>query len=155
MTPCLLPSRAQLVGLRVCGTRYWPLELGARDPEAGPTPAEERMLDELFRSQVIHVKKRSGALSYEEDPTGVRSMVVGSNRASVLGGLFRPGQGAQQQQGMEEEDVESLCRLFTRDPALIGLAQVAKGLKHGGCAVAVDRTSHVSSHLKSPLVLCP
>ena len=35
MTPCLLPAPQQLVSLRVCGNRYWGLELGARDPFAG------------------------------------------------------------------------------------------------------------------------
>lgn len=59
----------------VCGPRYWPQrvadnqdrgELG--DPSGGGLAA-------LYRTHALYVQRKSGALSYVDDPSGVRSLL--------------------------------------------------------------------------------
>ena len=59
----------------VCGPRYWPQRV-ADDQEGGEggDPSEGR-LAALYRSHALYVQRKSGALSYVDDPSGVRSLL--------------------------------------------------------------------------------
>lgn len=61
----------------VCGPRYWPQRVAdeqdgvRRDLSGGPGGA----LAALYCSHAVYVQRKSGALSYVDDPSGVRSLL--------------------------------------------------------------------------------
>ncbi|KAL1925795.1 uncharacterized protein VTP21DRAFT_678 [Calcarisporiella thermophila] len=66
VTPCLLPDFATIKTIKLTTPRYWPIEL---DLEGNP-----EHLQSLLKTQVIFVKRKTGHLSYNEDPKGFRSI---------------------------------------------------------------------------------
>lgn len=71
----LLPG--QVAEVAVSGPRYWAQSV--RGPEA---------LAALYAGGVLHVQRKSGALAYAHDPTGVRSLL--SHAFDTVGGPFTP-----------------------------------------------------------------
>ncbi|KAK9828929.1 hypothetical protein WJX72_002853 [[Myrmecia] bisecta] len=102
--PCLLPERHQVKEITVCGPRYWTQKLAARGgAEVGPLQA-------LFANQTLFVQRKSGALSYADDPSGVRSL---------LSRAFHKGAGSQQ----GSFDLVHLCATFSASPFIMSFAQ--------------------------------
>ena len=56
--------------MRVCGPRYWQQRL--RSAEAGGTGGP---LGGLYRTGTLYVQRKSGALAYLQDPSGMRSLM--------------------------------------------------------------------------------
>ncbi|CAA6654742.1 unnamed protein product [Spirodela intermedia] len=56
VTPCILPERAVLKTVRVCGPRYW--------PQKNP-----------FSGGILYIKRKVGVCSYIDDPTGCQSLL--------------------------------------------------------------------------------
>ncbi|GFY82115.1 E3 ubiquitin ligase [Actinidia rufa] len=73
VTPCILPERALLKTVRVCGPRYWPqvIELV---PEENPWWITGDRNDP-FNSGVLYIKRKVGACSYVDDPVGCQSLL--------------------------------------------------------------------------------
>ncbi|KAL6977479.1 hypothetical protein U1Q18_026278 [Sarracenia purpurea var. burkii] len=73
VTPCILPERALLKTVRVCGPRYWPqvIELV---PEDKPWWSSGDKNDP-FNSGVLYIKRKVGACSYVDDPVGSQSLL--------------------------------------------------------------------------------
>lgn len=66
--PTLLPDFGRFISVKIDSPRYWPFVLNvAEDSRARTT---------LLRTQTIHVKRRTGYLSYADDPTGYQSISV-------------------------------------------------------------------------------
>lgn len=61
----------------VCGPRYWPQRVADEQDvgRAEPSGAPEGALAALYRSHALYVQRKSGALSYVDDPSGVRSLL--------------------------------------------------------------------------------
>lgn len=68
MTPTLIPDMRVLQSIRVDSPRYWPYYVDV----AGVRAHRENIL----QHQTLFVKRRTGFLSYVEDPRGVRSIFV-------------------------------------------------------------------------------
>ncbi|KAI8540113.1 hypothetical protein RHMOL_Rhmol09G0236700 [Rhododendron molle] len=73
VTPCILPERATLKIVRVCGPRYWPqvIELV---PEDKPWWSTGDKIDP-FNSGVLYIKRKVGSCSYVDDPVGCQSLL--------------------------------------------------------------------------------
>jgi hypothetical protein len=58
--------------LRVCGPRYWPQRLPRAEAgvDGGGGP-----LGGLYRTGTLYVQRKSGALAYMHDPSGMRSLL--------------------------------------------------------------------------------
>ncbi len=57
----------------VCGPRYWPQRVSNEDSGGGGEGAGA--LAALYRTHALYVQRKSGALSYMDDPSGVRSLL--------------------------------------------------------------------------------
>ncbi len=55
----------------VCGPRYWPQSVS--DDNGGGEGGGA--LAALYRTHALYVQRKSGALSYVDDPSGVRSLL--------------------------------------------------------------------------------
>ncbi|KAF8397264.1 hypothetical protein HHK36_016174 [Tetracentron sinense] len=123
VTPCILPERAVLKTVRVCGPRYWPqvIEL---IPEDKPWWSSGDKNDP-FNSGILYIKRKVGACSYVDDPIGCQSLLsramhkvcdltsLRSCTASICGNN-EPG----------SFKVDQLVSTFSCDPSLIAFAQL-------------------------------
>ena len=57
----------QVQEVSVSGSRYWPQQV-SNEGQGGT-------LDALYRTHTLYVQRKSGALSYVQDPSGVRSLL--------------------------------------------------------------------------------
>ena len=57
----------QVQDVSVSGSRYW--------PQCVSNLGQESTLDALYRTHTLYVQRKSGALSYMDDPSGVRSLL--------------------------------------------------------------------------------
>ena len=80
--------------MHVCGPRYWPQDL-----------ASAEALQALFASRTLFVQRKSRALAYKDDPSGVRSL------------LSRVG-------AADTGDLAQLCATFAAEPFVMAFAQV-------------------------------
>ncbi|OWM69945.1 hypothetical protein CDL15_Pgr025794 [Punica granatum] len=73
VTPCILPERATLKSIRVCGPRYWPQVINLV-PEESPwwSPGSRHG---PFNSGILYIKRKVGACSYIDDPIGCQSLL--------------------------------------------------------------------------------
>lgn len=69
----------QVQEVAVCGPRYWPQrvtdEQGGAGFGSGAGGGGGRALAALYRTHALYVQRKSGALSYADDPSGVRSLL--------------------------------------------------------------------------------
>lgn len=66
--PTLLPDFGRFISIKIDSPRYWPFVLNVVE--------DSRARNTLLRTQTIHVKRRTGYLSYADDPTGYQSISV-------------------------------------------------------------------------------
>lgn len=59
----------------VCGPRYWPQSVSDEDSGSGGVSEGGGGLAALYRTHALYVQRKSGALSYVDDPSGVRSLL--------------------------------------------------------------------------------
>ncbi|CAM9600363.1 unnamed protein product, partial [Discosporangium mesarthrocarpum] len=70
VTPCILPDLREVVHVEVCSPRYFPVRLDLGEDEAAQLA--------LQRHYKIYVKRRTGHLSYKNDPHALRSLLFQS-----------------------------------------------------------------------------
>uniref|UniRef100_A0A2N9GLI6 Uncharacterized protein n=1 Tax=Fagus sylvatica TaxID=28930 RepID=A0A2N9GLI6_FAGSY len=123
VTPCLLPERAVLKTIRVCGPRYWPqvIELC---PEDKPWWTF-RDKNNPFNFGVLYIKRKVGACSYVDDPVGCQSLlsramhkVFGLTSSTAFDTSTNSGSGP------GSVTVDQLVSTFSSDPSLIAFAQL-------------------------------
>ncbi|KAL1825219.1 hypothetical protein ACET3Z_011997 [Daucus carota] len=73
VTPCILPERAILKTVRVCGPRYWPQVIELNPEEKPWWNAGDK--DDPFNSGILYIKRKVGACSYVDDPIGCQSLL--------------------------------------------------------------------------------
>jgi len=59
----------------VCGPRYWPQSVSDQDSGGGGGGEGGGALAALYRTHALYAQRKSGALSYVDDPSGVRSLL--------------------------------------------------------------------------------
>ncbi|KAL8144559.1 hypothetical protein V2J09_017591 [Rumex salicifolius] len=123
VTPCILPERANLKSVNVCGPRYWPqvIEL---TPEDKPwwNPGDR---DHPFNSGVLYIKRKIGSCSYVDDPTGCQSLLSRAMHKAFSLTSTRTSDFSPNTQGdLGSVKVDQLVRTFSSDPSLIAFAQL-------------------------------
>ncbi|KAL0039031.1 hypothetical protein WJX77_005730 [Trebouxia sp. C0004] len=106
--PCLLPESHQVQEVAVCGPRYWPQTVS--DENSGGGVEGGGALAALYRTHALYVQRKSGALSYVDDPSGVRSL---------LSTAFHKGSLSEH----EGFDLVHLCATFSANPFIMAFAQ--------------------------------
>ncbi|XP_048325794.2 anaphase-promoting complex subunit 1 isoform X1 [Ziziphus jujuba] len=123
VTPCILPERAVLKTIRVCGPRYWSQVMDF-SPEDKPWWSFGDK-NNPFDSGVLYIKRKVGACSYVDDPIGCQSLLSRAmhkvfgltnlrGRDQCTNGGSRPG----------SVTVDQLVSTFSSDPSLIAFAQL-------------------------------
>lgn len=123
VTPCLLPERAILKTLRICGPRYWPQVIDLI-PEDKPwwTSGDK---NSPFNSGVLYIKRKVGACSYIDDPIGCQSLLSRAmHKVFGLTSLKAPNPCSSGQNGPGSVTVDQLVGTFSSDPSLIAFAQL-------------------------------
>lgn len=123
VTPCILPERAVLKTVRVCGPRYWPRVIDLV-PEDKPWWCFRDKTDP-FNAGVLYIKRKVGACSYVDDPIGCQSLL---SRAihKVFGWTNLRGcsESTNGPTGASLVTVDQLVSTFSSDPSLIAFAQL-------------------------------
>ncbi|RAL51299.1 hypothetical protein DM860_010801 [Cuscuta australis] len=119
ISPCILPERAILKAVRVCGPRYWPqvIEL---IPEEKPwwTLGDK---NHPFNSGVLYVKRKVGACSYADDPIGCQSLLSRAMH-KVFGLTHLRAFGCSK--SIADITLDQLVSTFSSDPSLTAFAQL-------------------------------
>lgn len=123
VTPCILPERAILKTVNVCGPRYWPqvIELA---PEDKPwwNPGDR---NHPFNSGVLYIKRKIGACSYVDDPSGCQSLLSRAMHKAFSLTSTRTSVSSPSSHGdLSSVKVDQLVRTFSSDPSLIAFAQL-------------------------------
>nr|XP_043632201.1 anaphase-promoting complex subunit 1 [Erigeron canadensis] len=121
VTPCILPERAILKTVRVCGPRYWPqvIEL---NPEEKPWWKNGDKNDP-FNSGILYIKLKVGACSYVDDPIGRQSLL-----SRAMHKVFGLASLRACTPGSNDDDVavtvNQLVSTFSSDPSLIAFGDL-------------------------------
>ncbi|XP_047316183.1 anaphase-promoting complex subunit 1 [Impatiens glandulifera] len=132
ITPCLLPERAVLKTVRICGPRYWP-QLIELIPEEKPWWCSTDRNDP-FNSGIIYIKRRVGVCSYVDDPVGCQSLLsqamhkvvfkFKSSDCSKLKLEAANSSNPNDSVGAGAKSIEQLVSAFSSDPSLNAFAQL-------------------------------
>ncbi|KAI8540111.1 hypothetical protein RHMOL_Rhmol09G0236700 [Rhododendron molle] len=123
VTPCILPERATLKIVRVCGPRYWPqvIELV---PEDKPWWSTGDKIDP-FNSGVLYIKRKVGSCSYVDDPVGCQSLLSRAmHKVFGLTSLRSCTPSTNDSVGAGAVTIDQLVSTFSSDPSLIAFAQL-------------------------------
>lgn len=90
--------------VQVGGSRYWSQKIQVRN--------HGQLLQALCDRAAVFVKKRAHALAYQDDPTGVRSLLSTLVSPSGVQGSSAPG----------ANDLLHICATFSSDPVVMGFA---------------------------------
>lgn len=122
VTPCLLPERAILKTIRVCGPRYWPQVIDF-------TPEDKPWWNfgdknNPFNSGILFIKRKVGACSYVDDPIGCQSLLSRAmHKVFGLTSLKASDTVTDNHSGSGSITVDQLVGTFSSDPSLIAFAQ--------------------------------
>ncbi|KAG6763784.1 hypothetical protein POTOM_031224 [Populus tomentosa] len=123
VTPCILPERAVLKSVRVCGPRYWP-QVMELVPEDKPWWSIGEKNDP-FNSGVIYIKRKVGACSYVDDPIGCQSLLSRAmHKVFGLTNIKVGDRSTSDHSGPGSVTVDQLVSAFSSDPSLIAFAQL-------------------------------
>ncbi|CAM9964870.1 unnamed protein product, partial [Choristocarpus tenellus] len=108
VTPCILPDLREVVQLSVCSPRYFLVQLDfVKDPG---------MRVALQRHCTIYVKRRTGHLSYKNDPHALRSLLFQSFPTQIDPHPLRTD-------NIRAQSKEGFLSTFTEDPHLLNFAK--------------------------------
>ncbi|KAJ0233773.1 Anaphase-promoting complex subunit 1 [Hirschfeldia incana] len=123
ITPCILPERAILKRICVCGPRYWPQQVDLVPEEKHWWSFGDK--SDPFNSGVIHVKRKVGACSYVDDPVGCQSLLSRAmHKVFGLRSLDESNPLANNHRELDSDSVDHLVSTFSSDPSLIAFAQL-------------------------------
>ncbi|OZJ05747.1 hypothetical protein BZG36_01280 [Bifiguratus adelaidae] len=80
IAPCLLPQLKLIKSIEVSGPRYWKMRLNLQDDVHARTYARS-----LLEKGCIYVQRKTGHLTYEDDPKGFRSIFARSIPGNISG----------------------------------------------------------------------
>ncbi|KAG8651462.1 hypothetical protein MANES_07G131200v8 [Manihot esculenta] len=123
VTPCILPERAVLKSVRVCGPRYWP-QVMELVPEDKPWWSFGNKNDP-FNSGILYIKRKVGACSYVDDPVGRQSLLSRAmHKVFGLTSTRACSPIVSGKSGLSSVSVDQLVSTFSSDPSLIAFAQL-------------------------------
>ncbi|KAL9954099.1 hypothetical protein ACROYT_G041593 [Oculina patagonica] len=118
--PCILPELQFIKKIRVAGLRYWPVTIDF-------TENKDNACLLTTNQGTLFVKRRTGFLSYADDPKGHRNILAKTFAAQT--------------------DQTEVVRSFSSDPNLIALAEL-----FGNKDISNEREKKLSSFIASALV---
>ena len=101
MTPCILPELKAVKSVRVCSDRYWGV--------TWHMSTDDKLAKSVRRGCVLTVQRKTGHLSYSEDPLGLRNLHA---RALPLVGS-----------SLKSSSSADFIQSFSGDPAVLAFAQ--------------------------------
>ncbi|KAL0680619.1 hypothetical protein Bca4012_047466 [Brassica carinata] len=123
VTPCILPERAILKRICVCGPRYWPQQVELVPEEKHWWSFGDK--SDPLNSGVIYVKRKVGACSYVDDPVGCQSLLSRAmHKVFGLRTLDESNMLANSHRELDSDSVDHLVSTFSSDPSLIAFAQL-------------------------------
>ncbi|KAJ0235224.1 Anaphase-promoting complex subunit 1 [Hirschfeldia incana] len=123
VTPCILPERAILKRICVCGPRYWPQQVELEPEEKNWWSFGDE--SDPFSSGVIYVKRKVGACSYVDDPVGCQSLLSRAmHKVFGLRTLDESNTLLSSHRELDSDSVDHLVSTFSSDPSLIAFAQL-------------------------------
>ncbi|KAJ7959636.1 Anaphase-promoting complex subunit 1 [Quillaja saponaria] len=123
VTPCLLPERAILKQIRVCGPRYWPQVLDFTPEDKPWWKSGDK--NNPFNSGVLYIKRRVGACSYVDDPVGCQSLLSRAmHKVFGLSSLKVSNLQSNGNNGPGSVTIDQLVSTFSSDPSLNAFAQL-------------------------------
>ncbi|KAG2334579.1 hypothetical protein Bca52824_005759 [Brassica carinata] len=123
VTPCILPERAILKRICVCGPRYWPQQVELVPEEKHWWSFNDK--SDPFSSGVIYVKRKVGACSYVDDPVGCQSLLSRAmHKVFGLRTLDESNTLLSSHRELDSDSVDHLVSTFSSDPSLIAFAQL-------------------------------
>eukprot|EP00268_Persea_americana_P044215 TRINITY_DN4466_c0_g1_i1.p1 TRINITY_DN4466_c0_g1~~TRINITY_DN4466_c0_g1_i1.p1 ORF type:complete len:1760 (-),score=299.95 TRINITY_DN4466_c0_g1_i1:451-5376(-) len=122
VTPCILPERAVLKTVQVCGPRYWPqcIELV---PEEKPWWRPEDKNDP-FNGGLLYVKRKVGSCSYVDDPIGCQSLLSRAMHKVCDTTSLITASSSSSNSLPDSFKADQLISTFSADPSLIAFAQL-------------------------------
>ncbi|KAF6170410.1 hypothetical protein GIB67_014340 [Kingdonia uniflora] len=124
VTPFILPERAVLKTVRVCGPRYWPQSIVLLPEGVKPWWSCGDKGDP-FNGGNLYIKRKVGSCSYVDDPVGCQSLLSRAMHKVCDLANLRASTGSirdNSQQGLLR--VDQLISTFSSDPSLIAFAQL-------------------------------
>ena len=126
MAPCVLPDLETISTIEVTSNRYWPVKLDIEH-----NAAHRRLLSS---AQIVYVKRKTGHISYAQDPRGLRSIIARS-----VPGLTDLGAGR------DEHSTAEFVQCFSEDPNMLAFARLFCSRMHDdGLGFAPNGASHSS-----------
>uniref|UniRef100_A0A1D1Y4T9 Anaphase-promoting complex subunit 1 n=2 Tax=Anthurium amnicola TaxID=1678845 RepID=A0A1D1Y4T9_9ARAE len=123
ISPCILPERAFLKTVRVCGPRYWPQVIHLTPEEKPWWLSGER--NNPFDNGILYIKRKVGVCSYIDDPTGCQSLLSRAmHKVSDASHLSALAKSISNNGEPAEFKVDQLVGTFSADPSLIAFAQL-------------------------------
>ncbi|KAK1284173.1 Anaphase-promoting complex subunit 1 [Acorus calamus] len=123
VTPCILPERTVLKTVQVCGPRYWPQVIQLMPEDKPWWRSGDR--NDPFNGGMLYIKRKVGARSYVDDPTGCQSLM--SQAMHKICDITNPSSSACSYSSKENHGsfkVDQLVNTFSADPSLIAFAQL-------------------------------
>ncbi len=105
MAPCVLPDLETIATIEVASNRYWPVKLDIEQ-----NAAHRRLLSS---GQIVYVKRKTGHISYAQDPRGLRSIIARS-----VPGVTDLGAGS------DEHSTAEFVQCFSEDPNVLAFARL-------------------------------
>lgn len=121
VTPCILPERALLKTVRVCGPRYWPQVIELNPEEKPWWNGGDK--NNPFNSGILYIKRKVGACSYVDDPIGRQSLLSRAMHKVFGSGTFKGSPPTSNSNSDDDaavkQTVNQLVSTFSSDPSLI------------------------------------
>ncbi|GAX79204.1 hypothetical protein CEUSTIGMA_g6644.t1 [Chlamydomonas eustigma] len=133
------------------------------------TPHVHSLLDSAYIGRCIYVKKKAGALSYSEDPNGMRSLLSTAfhqtsalTEQQTMPAGASPPSGTKSDPGTKSEDaMVHLCATFSADPSMLALGKLLSSL--GGQIrkavqdeeIRMRRTQRRGGPVPTPTIMSP
>jgi len=113
-TPCILPELSRVESVRVCSERYWNVTwLVSHD---------SKLAKSLRRGCVLTVQRKTGHLSYSEDPFGLRNLHARPfPRRSYSSAVTVTSAGCDDKTAGKSK--AELIQSFSGDPAVLAFAE--------------------------------
>lgn len=145
ISPTLLPPLERLVSVTIDSPRYWPLVLNLRQGKARAAAGKQR-----HGMEGVLVKRRSGFLSYADDPKGNRTIFVKAGLTTGTTDLGSMSVAPVAQEGLQS--LRDSVAAYTSDPFLLAFVRQLCAPSSGAAAPSANLQKFCESVLLECLV---
>jgi anaphase-promoting complex subunit 1 len=113
-TPCILPELCRVQSVRVCSERYWTV--------TWQVSHDSKLAKSLRRGCVLTVQRKSGHLSYTEDPFALRNLHARPFPRRTYSSAVTSG-ACDDKSSLAGKSKAELIQSFSGDPAVLAFAE--------------------------------